>query len=343
MKEKVLILTEQDVLQAVQNPKFDIIDEVEHALVIHIGNQVMVPDKISQVFNQKTQERINCMPATLLSEKVSGVKWVSVFPPNIEKGRDNVSGSILLSELEYGTLLAVVSATLLTTMRTAAVGAVAAKYLAKKDVSIIGFIGSGEEAKMHLIMICKVHKNIRHCKVASRRPESEIKFIKELSNLFPDIQFEACKSDYEKSVRGSDIVVTATSCQEELLKAEWIEAGMLYIHVGGLEDEFGVSEKATKIVCDDWEAVKHRTQTISRRYKQGLLKDDEIHGNLGNIISGKIVGREFEEEFIYFNSVGLATIDIYLAKCIYQIAKEQCRGAGVDMSCGEELVYKYLV
>ena len=77
-----------------------------------------------------------------------------------------------------------------------------------------------------------------------------------------------------------------------------------------------------KIVCDDWETVKHRTQTISRCYKAGVITDENIYGNLIDILSGEKPGRENDEEFIYFNAVGLAYTDISIAHAMYTRAKE---------------------
>ena len=90
----------------------------------------------------------------------------------------------------------------------------------------------------------------------------------------------------------TDIIVTAISGQAPVLKARDVRAGMLYIHVGGWEDEYGVALKADKIVCDDWNASKHRTQTICRMYKEGLLKDKDIYADLAEIIAGQKKGRE---------------------------------------------------
>lgn len=114
-----------------------------------------------------------------------------------------------------------------------------------------------------------------------------------------------------------------------MLKAKDVRSGTLYIHVGGWEDEYAVAQKADKIVCDDWESSKHRTQTISRMYVEGLLKDSDIYANLAEIISGKKSGRENNQEFIYFNSVGLSFIDLNFANEIY---KQACSmGLGHDI------------
>jgi ornithine cyclodeaminase/alanine dehydrogenase-like protein (mu-crystallin family) len=298
---------------------------VEKAFEKRAKNRVLLPDKISQVFNEVTQERINCMPATLLDEEVCGVKWVSVFPPNSKKQLLNVTGVILLSSLKTGYPLAMLDGTYITALRTAALGAIAAKYLSRKESSTIGFIGSGEQARMHFKMIRQV-RPIKECYVASKDKASENAFIEELHDDYPDVTFVSCIGDYEKAAEKADIIVTAVSCQQPLLKAQYIKQGATYIHVGGWEDEYAVAQRADKIVCDEWESVKHRSQTLSRMYYDGLLTDRDIYADIGEIISGKKAGRENDYEFIYFNSVGLAFIDMMFAYEIYKFSQENAMG-----------------
>ena len=305
------------------------IDVMEKALVSYKKGRVKLPDKISQIFDEATQDRINCMPATLLDDRVCGVKWVSVFPGNPHlRNTPNVSGLIILSELLNGFPFAVMDGTLITALRTACMGAIGSKYLARYDSKVIGVIGSGEQAKMHLITIKHIHPEIELCRVASRTCESEEKFVKEMQIRFPDMKFEVCNSDYEKASTGADIIVTAVSCQAPLLKVKTIKDGAYYCHVAGWEDEFDVPLKANKIVCDQWECVKHRTQTISQLYQQGRLKDEDIYADIVDIIDGTKPGRENDKEFTYFNSVGLAFIDVAVAYSFYQKVAE--KGLGTD-------------
>lgn len=233
---------------------------------------------------------------------------------------------MILSEIETGQTVSVMDGTYITSIRTASVGALSAYYLSRKDSKTIGFIGAGSEAKKHLEMIKVTRPKLEKCYVSSRRDGSTQKFIDEMSLKYKDITFVNCEDDYEKAVSDADIIVTATSTQKDLLKARWIKNGALYIHVGGWEDEYDVAKKAEKIVCDEWDAVKHRSQTISRMYMEGILKDEDIYANLGEVISGNKKARENDNEFIYFNSVGLAFIDIEFAKFVYDYCVENNLG-----------------
>jgi ornithine cyclodeaminase/alanine dehydrogenase-like protein (mu-crystallin family) len=287
------------------------------------AGDIMFPDKIVQIFNQETQERINCLPATLECKKICGVKWVSVFPPNPAKhGVQNLSAIIILSEIDTGFPICVMDGTLCSNMRVGAMGAVAAKHLARKDAKSIGFIGSGEQAKMHFIAMKTVVPSLQECRVAALTEPEEDQFIAEMSRIFPKMVFVPAKKDLQTAMNGADILVTATGAQAPLLKAEWMKPGAFYSHVGGWEDEYAVARQCNKIVCDDWETVKHRTQTLSLMYKEGELRDEDIHANLVELVSGEKKGRESEEERCYFNAVGLSYVDISIALAMYNRAKE---------------------
>lgn len=236
----------------------------------------------------------------------------------------------MLSEIVTGGLKCVMNATRTTSLRTAAAGALAARYLAKEKTESIGFIGAGEEAKAHFRMIQYVKRSIKRCYVSSRTNKRVEQFIDELQKDYPHIEFVHCANQYQLAAEKSDIIVTAISSQEQVLKADWIKEGVLYIHVAGLEDEFAVAKKASKIVCDNWECVKHRMQTIVQMYHAGELKDEDIYADIAEIIEGKKPGRENETEFIYFNSVGLSVEDIMVSNRIFEKAMQSNKGIWIE-------------
>ena len=326
-------ISQEDVASIFKGNANAIYGIIEDSFKKYLAGGIIMPDKISQIFDETTQNRINCMPATLIEEKICGMKWVSVFPSNAPKGVQNVTGIMLLSELETGFPIAVIDGTLSTKMRTAAVGCTAAKYLAPSKVETIGIIGAGEEARMHFTLLKHLFPTIKECRISSLNIQIEQGFIDKFKNIVPDVKFVTCDNDSHLCASGADIIVTAISGQSPVLKAADITKGSLYIHVGGWEDEYGVAQKADKIVCDEWEVVKHRSQTLCRMYLAGLLKDEDIYANLSELIAGTKVGRENDDEFIYFNSVGLSYIDINFANYIYQESVK--RGLGNDVVLAE--------
>lgn len=325
-------LSQDDLIQA---GAFDLplaIKTAEQAMLDFEQHKILFPEKIVQIFNPASQERINCLPATLLDEKICGVKWVSVFPRNPSlHDAQNLSAIFVLSEIEKGFPVAVMEGTLASNMRVAAVGAIAAKHLARKNSESIGFIGAGEQAKMHLLAMKVVRPSLKVCRVSDMDPQAEQQFISELSPLLPDMTFEAANTHMRAAMDGADILVTATSDQAPLLKADWMKPGAFYSHVGGWEDEYGVAQQCEKIVCDDWNTVTHRTQTLSRMFKEGLLSSANIHADLHELVSGHKPGRQSDDERIYFNAVGLAFLDVAIALAMFKQAQSANRGTLLDL------------
>jgi len=312
----------------------------EQAIIAYDQGDVLFPEKIVQIFNDETQERINCLPATFKSRKICGMKWVSVFPPNPARhGLQNLSAAIILSEIEHGFPIAFMEGTLCSNIRVGCMGALAAKHLARQDAETIGFIGAGEQAKMHLIAMKTALPSLKRCRVGAKLPEEEEQFVREMAPILPDMEIVGTNTSLEAAINGADVIVTATSAQAPLLKAAWFKPGAFYSHVGGWEDEYAVAKQCDKIVCDDWETVKHRTQTLSRMYKDGELTDQNIHANLVDILTGRKPGRETPEERTYFNAVGLAYVDVAIAIAMFERAAEA--GMGQDLRLQHEMIFEH--
>jgi len=333
-------LSQENLLQA---GCFDLslaIETAKATLLAFKDHNILFPEKIVQIFDQVCQDRINCLPATLLEEQICGVKWVSVFPRNPKlHDMQNLSAIFVLSEIEKGFPVAVMEGTLASNMRVAAMGALAASYLAREDSEVIGIIGAGEQAKMHLLAMKVVRPGLKQCRVASKTRNEEQQFVDELSHLLPDMEFVAADTHGRAAMDGADILVTATSAQAPLLKAEWMKEGAFYSHIGGWEDEYEVALQCDKIVCDDWETVTHRTQTLSRMYKEGLISGADIHADLHELVTGHKVGRESDKERIYFNAVGLAYIDVAIGLAMFKRAKSA--GAGRELDLQQCMIFEH--
>ena len=335
-----LYLSQEDLLQAGCLDIRMAMTAAERAMLSFRAGDILFPDKIVQIFNDETQERINCLPATLLNEKICGVKWVSVFPANPGRfGVQNLSAVIVLSEIEKGFPIAFMDGTLCSNMRVGAMGGIAAKHFARADSKSIAFIGAGEQAKMHLIAMKTAVPGIEECRVSAKYDHEERQFVEEMRPLFPDLRFVATDTDARRAVEGADILVTATSAQAPLLKAAWVKPGTFYSHIGGWEDEYDVARQCQKIVCDDWETVKHRTQTLSRMYKDGELKDRDVYADLVEVVAGEKGGRESAEERVYFNAVGLAYVDVAIAYAMFRRAAEA--GRGRSLAVQETMIFQH--
>lgn len=325
MKNELFIkyLSQEDQLRA---GCFDIpnaMDVVEKVLCAYADGRVLYPDKTVQIFDEAIQSRINILPATLLDEQVCGAKWISVFPANPRRfGCQNQSAVILLSSLETGYPMALLEGMLCSSIRTAAVSAVAAKYLARPDSAQIGILGAGEMARMHFAALKTALPELRVCRVASRTEATERDFLDHIAPYYPDVEFVLCKGDYEKAAVGADVLVTAISGQTPVLRGAWCKPGAFYTHVGGWEDDDETVFRADKIVCDSWHHLKGRgSPTLTRLYQAGKLHDEDIYADLPQIAAGRLPGRESDREFIYFNAVGLSYVDVALGYDFFRRAE----------------------
>lgn len=302
------------------------------------NGKIILPEKTSQIIEEVSQSRVNCMPCTVPDIGVSGVKLVSVYPNNPLQGLPNVMGQIVLLDSSNGCPIAVMDAGFITSLRTALVGGLASTYLATKEPRTIALIGSGEQAFMHLLVMSYLYPSLGVCKVASRRPESEERLKNRIGGKIAGMTVHTLNGNYEDAVAGADIIVTAISGQESILRGEWVEEGAFYCHVGGIEDDYSVPRKANKIVCDSWSDLKHRgSPTIAHMYREGLLKDEDIYAELPEIISGEKSGRDSEDEFIYFNSIGLAFTDIVVSWHLFRQASSLGHGLVLPTSGGDIL------
>lgn len=335
MGNNVLLLNGTDLLNAWDGSIDGVVDAVRRAFVSYANGSVLFPEKSSLIFNEKVQDRINCMPAAVKDMHRAGVKWVSVFPENPSlRGLPNVGGIMVLSDTDTGQTLSLMDAGVLTALRTSAVDALAARYLAPEGFDSLALIGTGEQAFYHARFLAPGGSGTT-VRVSGRNPRHTARLVKRLLNV--GINAIDFGSDMATAVSGSGVVVTAISGQAPVLKSDWIDSGMLYCHVGGWEDEFEVAKKADAIVCDDWDALKHRgSPTIARMYVQGLLTDKDIYANLTDIVIGNKPGRVSPDQFIYFNAIGLSFIDAAVADWLYGRSMQLEIGSWFDFLSKDE-------
>ena len=134
-------------------------------------------------------------------------------------GIQNLSAVIILSEIEHGFPIAFMEGMLCSNMRVGAMGALAARYLARKDSKEIGFVGAEEPAKMHLIAMKTEFPDLERCKVGAKTVEEEEQFVKEMAPIFPNMEIVGTGTSLEDATKDANIIVTATSAQAPLLKA----------------------------------------------------------------------------------------------------------------------------
>ncbi|MCK9152350.1 alanine dehydrogenase [Methanobacterium alcaliphilum] len=324
--KKTIILTQSEIKELIQMDQ--VLDAVEMAYAEHAHKRVQMPAK-EYLFFEKGDLRI--MPCYLQDLGESGVKCVNVHPTNPQKqDLPTVMAMIELVDPETGFPLAIMDGTWITNMRTGAAGGVAAKYLARKDVETLGLVGAGKQAYTQLMALNEVI-DIQEAEVYCRTCSSREAFAKKMSETY-DIPVKAVDSP-QKAVENKDIVVTVTPVDHPVIKTEWISPGT---HINAMgADAPGKEELETELVLksrvfiDNWDQASHSGE-INVPFSRGLLQEQDLAGNLGDVIIGKNPGRISDEEITIFDSTGLAVQDIATSWTVYEKAIEMKIGRSID-------------
>jgi ornithine cyclodeaminase/alanine dehydrogenase-like protein (mu-crystallin family) len=258
-----------------------------------------------------------------------GLKAIGVFPGNVARGLDSHQGAVMLFDGATGELRAVMNAAAVTAIRTAAVSAVATRALAREDAGDLALLGSGVQARSHLAALALVRR-VRRVRVASRRFERARAFADDLRGLFA---VEAMATP-EEAVRGADLVVTATSAAEPVLRREWIAPGTHLNVVGAsLPDRRevdGATMAAARVFVDRRESAESEAGDYKLAVREGAVAPDHIRAELGDVLIGAAPGRTGPDEITLFKSLGLAVEDLWAAAFVYERACETGAGTRVE-------------
>ncbi|MEM2938926.1 MAG: ornithine cyclodeaminase family protein [Candidatus Bathyarchaeia archaeon] len=322
----VLMLSRSD-LEKVLTMK-DVIEYVEMAfLELQMGTAIL-PMRATITLAEK-HGWIGVMPAYLGKMGSLSTKIVTVFEKNLEKNMPTIIATIILNDSETGAPLAIMDGTLVTAMRTGAVCGVATKYLARKDSKIVGIFGAGVQARTQLMAMCVV-RNIERAFVHDVIKERAESFAKEMSKVLR-IPVEVCEPS--ELVVQSDIIVTATTSKTPVFDGKWVKPGTHLNLIGSFKpDVREVDEtviKKAKIVVDQKSAALEEAGDIIIPLKAGIITENDIYAELGELAAGLKPGRKSDSEITLFKSVGLGIQDCAAAWLAYTKARE--KGVGIEV------------
>ena len=293
----------------------DVIDAVEGAFGAYARGDTIMPAK-SYVELPQHNGDFRSMPAYIAAEdwEGAGVKWVNVHTDN--EDLPTVMGTIIYSDPTTGFPLALMDGTDLTRLRTGAAAAVATHYLAREDATSLGLVGAGVQSYTQLEAIAHV-RDIRTVVISDRNEDAIAAFTAEF-----DDEFDVRGGSITEAA-ACDIVSTVTPVREPIVH----EVGE-HTHVNAIgADAEGKHEIADEIlanatlVIDDYEQCTHSGE-INVPWSAGVLGDDDIHGELGDVVAGAAEGRTAEDGVTVFDSTGLAIQDIATAHVVYEYANE---------------------
>ncbi len=274
------------------------------------------------------------MPAYLPQSKSLAVKVVSVFKNNpIDYDLPTTLGKVLLQDIDTGDVICIMDGGFLTAMRTGAVSGCAIDYLAKVEADTVGLFGTGVQGMTQLWAACVARPSITKGLVFDLRKDIAEDFVQQMSSKL-NVSVEVANSA-EEIVKASDILLTATTSSTPIFHGKWLQPGTHISGIGshspGTRELDGDTIRRAKIVCDQVSACLKEAGDLIIPINEGIINKDHIYGELGEIITGKKVGRENDQEITLFKSVGLAIQDAATAKLVYDKAKAANIGTRVEI------------
>lgn len=249
----------------------------------------------------------------------AGVKVVGDFVDNYKQGLPSELAILMLFDPATGVPQAMLDASGITDMRTGAVTAIGAKYLAKKGSKVLGHVGARGTAYWNVRLLDRLF-DFDEIRVHSRRPESRNAFAGRLSaDLGKPV---VATQDWESCVEGADIVVEASrlDAPTPMLKTEWIKPGAFVVPYGTMSAvELNLTDIMSKLVVDDWGQCKGgKFGSLRAHVEAGKLSEATLHAELGQIVAGLKPGRERDDETILFWHRGLSLSDIALGHAMLE-------------------------
>jgi len=268
--------------------------------------------------------RMAFMPALRMSgRKLWGVKEIVVTPDNAKRALDPHQGAVVLHDGDNGSLLAIVNASAITSIRTAAVTALATRALARPEASSVAILGAGVQARAHIEALRCVLPRAQYRIWSRTRDHAEA--------LARDSQAQVAASA-EAACAGADVVCTVTGAATPIVKREWFAPGC-HINAVGSSVAFareldGATMASGTLFVDRRESTVNESGDYLFAVAEGAIGPDHIAAELGEVLIGKHPGRTANNELTIFKSLGLAVQDLAAAELVWQRARE--RNVGVE-------------
>lgn len=304
---------------------------VEVALKEFSAQRTITPIRAALPFDQGHNTAL-IMPSVAEELSSIGLKVVTVAPQNKELGKKTITGIVMLSDFKTGEPVALLEGSYLTMIRTGALSGVATKYLARENAKKLCIIGTGEQAK-GLVEVMLAVRNIDEIMLFNRSEQKAHDFADYIKNKFnKKVQVY---TDANEAVSAADIIVTTTNSSTPVFSAK-LKPGVHVNAVGSFRPTMQelpshAVASAQKVVVESREAALEETGDLITPIHEGVFNASDIFAELGQIAAGELQGRASNEEITVFKSVGLAVVDIVVAKYFYDKAIKQNIGTLINL------------
>jgi len=315
-------LSEEDVRAVLSMA--DLIDVMESAVTAFSAGRVKQPVR---TVIETPGGFYGTMPAYMESPAAMGAKLVTVYHDNAHKGLPSHLATIILLDPATGALLATMDGRFITEARTAAVSAVAARYLALPDAHKLAIIGSGVQARSHLEALSLVRK-LSDIRCWSPTAAHARKFVGD-SRGVPLRAVESARA----AVEGADIIVLVTASPTPVISDAWVKPGACVISVGACRPNQREMDPAlvarARVIVDSRAAALQESGDIVMGIQEGRFGEDHIAAELGQVAANPSLGRTAADQIIIFKSLGMAVEDVAAADLAYRRANKMERGAAI--------------
>jgi alanine dehydrogenase len=292
------------------------IDAVEAAFGEFARGGVKMPQRSTIMLDEEAGS-ISFMPSYIPKARALATKIISIYPKNPTKGLPTTAAWIIVNDPETGMIEALLDGTYLTAMRTGAVTGVAARYLAPKDSKKAAIIGCGVQGKTQAWAVAET-RAIEKMRVFDLSRERMDLFSREMSGK---LGIDVVPSDsVAEAVNGVDIVVTATTSKDPVVRREWLGERVHVSAIGAFYPDYRELDTGTirdaKLVVDSREAIMEEAGDILIPISEGVIGVDHIYAELGDLVLGRKPGRTDDDGLTVFKSVGLAIQDSSVARLV---------------------------
>ncbi|MCL7451616.1 MAG: hypothetical protein M8467_01055 [Anaerolineae bacterium] len=329
---KLRILSGADVRRAVTMA--EAIEAVRQAYIQLSTGQAVVPLRTPVEVERRDGVTL-FMPAYLAGSDAMAAKIVSVFPENTKRGLPLIHAVVIVVDAETGRPVALMDGTYLTALRTGAASGVATDLLARPDARIAAIFGAGAQARTQLEAVCTV-RPIERVWVYDTSNEAAAAYAEEMRGRGQPIPADISVADSPtQTVQDADVICTATTSSAPVFSDADLRPG---VHVNGIgaytpemqEIPAETVARAT-IVVDSRSASLAEAGDLIIPLRSGLITEDSVYAEIGEVAAGRLSGRQSAEEVTFFKSVGVAVQDVAVADLILRRAKALGLGIEVDL------------
>jgi ornithine cyclodeaminase len=330
---KIVVLNEDDIKKVFTMK--DAIQADKEALAIYSKGESNIPLRINIDVPKESGQSLY-MPGYAAEAKALGVKIVSVYPKNIEKGLTSIPAIMVLVNDETGEVCSIMDGTFLTRIRTGALSGAATDILARKDAEIFAILGTGGQAEAQLEAVLTV-RNIKEVRLFDISKERARNFANRMSDKFAGkykARFIVTNSS-DEAVINADIITSITTAKEPSFDGRLIKKGAHINGVGSYTPEMHEIDdyillNSEKVYVDTRNGVLNESGDFIIPMNANKFSEKDITGELGEVIIGKVPSRESDDEITFFKSVGSGILDIVTARKIYEKALEKGVGQIIE-------------